>query len=54
MVVGSCVPDVYGNLAVLMCCLEAGAQVEAEVALAVLATMMEWRNSKEGWFLFGR
>lgn len=51
---GCCVPDVYGNLAVLMCCLEADAQVEAEVALAVLATVMEWRNSKEDWFLFGR
>lgn len=45
--------DVYGNLAVLMCCLEADTQVEEEVALAVLATMMEWRNRKEDWFLFG-
>lgn len=50
----ACVTDVYGNLAVLMCCLEADTQVEEEVALAVLATMMEWRNRKEDWFLFGR
>lgn len=50
----ACVTDVYGNLAVLMCCLEADTQVEEEVALAVLATIMEWRNRKEDWFLFGR
>ncbi|XP_035526459.1 E3 ubiquitin-protein ligase listerin [Morone saxatilis] len=45
--------DVYGCLAVLLCCLKANTQVEDEVVQAVLATVMEWRNSKEDWFLFG-
>ncbi|KAK5612984.1 hypothetical protein CRENBAI_003373 [Crenichthys baileyi] len=44
--------SVYGCLAVLLCCLNANAQVEEEVVQAVLATMMEWRNSREDWFLF--
>lgn len=44
--------DVYGCLAVLVCCLNANTQVEDEVVQAILATMMEWRNSKEDWFLF--
>ncbi|XP_020495512.2 E3 ubiquitin-protein ligase listerin [Labrus bergylta] len=44
--------DVYGSLAVLMCCLKADTHIEEEVVLAILATMMEWRNSKEDWFLF--
>ncbi|XP_074528876.1 E3 ubiquitin-protein ligase listerin [Halichoeres trimaculatus] len=45
--------DVYGCLAVLLCCLEANSHVEEEVVMAILATVMEWRNSKEDWFLFG-
>nr|XP_046266953.1 E3 ubiquitin-protein ligase listerin isoform X2 [Scatophagus argus] len=45
--------NVYGCLAVLLCCLESNTQVEEEVVQAILATMMEWRNSKEDWFLFG-
>lgn len=44
--------DVYGCLAVLLCCLQANTQVEEEVVLAILATVMEWRNSREDWFLF--
>ncbi|XP_061596611.1 E3 ubiquitin-protein ligase listerin [Cololabis saira] len=44
--------DVYGCLAVLLCCLDAGTEVEEEVLQALLATMMEWRNSREDWFLF--
>ncbi len=51
---GLCVTDVYGCLAVLQCCLKANTQVEEEVVQAILATVMEWRNSKEDWFLFGR
>uniref|UniRef100_A0A3P8VKB1 E3 ubiquitin-protein ligase listerin n=1 Tax=Cynoglossus semilaevis TaxID=244447 RepID=A0A3P8VKB1_CYNSE len=45
--------DVYGCLVTLMCCLKAKTEVEQEVLQAVLATMMEWRNSREDWFLFG-
>ncbi|XP_073335390.1 E3 ubiquitin-protein ligase listerin [Pagrus major] len=45
--------NVYGCLAVLLCCLKANTQVEEEVLQANLATVMEWRNSKEDWFLFG-
>ncbi|KAM9788487.1 E3 ubiquitin-protein ligase listerin [Neosynchiropus ocellatus] len=45
--------DAHGCLSVLLVCLEAGTQVQEEVLLAVLATMMEWRNSKEECFLFG-
>uniref|UniRef100_A0A8C9Z2U3 E3 ubiquitin-protein ligase listerin n=1 Tax=Sander lucioperca TaxID=283035 RepID=A0A8C9Z2U3_SANLU len=44
--------DVYGCLAVLLCCLKANTQVEEEVVQAIVATVMEWRNSKEDWFLF--
>ncbi|TKS82943.1 E3 ubiquitin-protein ligase listerin [Collichthys lucidus] len=44
---------VYGCLAVLLCCLKANTQVEEEIVQAILATVMEWRNSKEDWFLFG-
>uniref|UniRef100_A0AAQ5YDT3 E3 ubiquitin-protein ligase listerin n=1 Tax=Amphiprion ocellaris TaxID=80972 RepID=A0AAQ5YDT3_AMPOC len=44
--------DVYGCLAVLLCCLQANTHVEEEVVLAILATVMEWRNSREDWFLF--
>uniref|UniRef100_A0A6Q2YC32 E3 ubiquitin-protein ligase listerin n=1 Tax=Esox lucius TaxID=8010 RepID=A0A6Q2YC32_ESOLU len=36
----------------LLCCLEVGSPVDEELLHAVLATMMEWRNSKEDWFLF--
>ncbi|KAG5844610.1 hypothetical protein ANANG_G00164320 [Anguilla anguilla] len=39
-------------LAVLHCCLETETPVEEEVLLAVVATMMEWRNVKEELFLF--
>ncbi|KAM9846961.1 E3 ubiquitin-protein ligase listerin [Aulostomus maculatus] len=45
--------NVYGCLAVLLCCLRANTHIEEEVVLAILATVMEWRNSKEDWFLFG-
>ncbi|XP_044078917.1 E3 ubiquitin-protein ligase listerin [Siniperca chuatsi] len=45
--------NVYGCLAVLLCCLKANTQVEEEVVQAILATVMEWRNSKEDWFHFG-
>ncbi|KAM6907339.1 E3 ubiquitin-protein ligase listerin [Xenentodon cancila] len=44
--------DVYSCLAVLLCCLKADTDVEEEVVEALLATMMEWRNSQEDWFLF--
>uniref|UniRef100_A0A673AMC4 E3 ubiquitin-protein ligase listerin n=1 Tax=Sphaeramia orbicularis TaxID=375764 RepID=A0A673AMC4_9TELE len=44
--------NVYGCLAVLLCCLKADTQVEEEVVQAILATVMEWRNSREDWFLF--
>ncbi|XP_034034250.1 E3 ubiquitin-protein ligase listerin [Thalassophryne amazonica] len=43
--------NVYECLAVLMCCLNDN-PVEEEVLQAILATMMEWRNTKEDWFLF--
>lgn len=49
-----CATDVYGCLAVLLCCLKADTQVDEEIVQAILATVMEWRNSKEDWFLFGR
>uniref|UniRef100_A0A671VE33 E3 ubiquitin-protein ligase listerin n=1 Tax=Sparus aurata TaxID=8175 RepID=A0A671VE33_SPAAU len=48
-----CATDVYGCLAVLLCCLKADTQVDEEIVQAILATVMEWRNSKEDWFLFG-
>ncbi|PWA23009.1 hypothetical protein CCH79_00001849 [Gambusia affinis] len=44
--------NVYGSLAVLLCCLNANTPVEDEVIQAVLATLMEWRNCREDWFLF--
>uniref|UniRef100_A0A665XCC4 E3 ubiquitin-protein ligase listerin n=1 Tax=Echeneis naucrates TaxID=173247 RepID=A0A665XCC4_ECHNA len=44
--------NVYGCLVVLLCCLEANTVIEEEIVHAVLATVMEWRNSKEDWFLF--
>ncbi|XP_008290701.1 E3 ubiquitin-protein ligase listerin [Stegastes partitus] len=44
--------DVYGCLAVLLCCLKSNTQMEEEVVLAILATLMEWRITKEDWFLF--
>ncbi|KAM6985180.1 LOW QUALITY PROTEIN: E3 ubiquitin-protein ligase listerin [Aplochiton taeniatus] len=43
---------VCGCLAVLLCCLKADTMMEQDVLLAVLETMMEWRNSKEDMFLF--
>ncbi|XP_060942216.1 E3 ubiquitin-protein ligase listerin [Limanda limanda] len=45
--------NVYGSLVVLMCCLKANTEMEEEVLYAILVTMMEWRNSREDWFLFG-
>lgn len=48
------VTDVSGCLAVLLCCLQAGTHAKEEVVHAVLTTMIEWRNSKEDWFLFSR
>uniref|UniRef100_A0A8D3CI19 E3 ubiquitin-protein ligase listerin n=1 Tax=Scophthalmus maximus TaxID=52904 RepID=A0A8D3CI19_SCOMX len=47
-----CVTDVFGCLVVLLCCLKANTEIEEEVLQAILATMMEWRNSKDDWFLF--
>uniref|UniRef100_A0A6Q2XR12 E3 ubiquitin-protein ligase listerin n=1 Tax=Esox lucius TaxID=8010 RepID=A0A6Q2XR12_ESOLU len=44
--------SVSGCVSVLLCCLEVGSPVDEELLHAVLATMMEWRNSKEDWFLF--
>lgn len=46
------IADVSGCMAVLLCCLKAQTPVEDEIVQAVLATLMEWRNSKEDWFLF--
>ncbi|KAM9437421.1 E3 ubiquitin-protein ligase listerin isoform 1-T1 [Salvelinus alpinus] len=45
-------PSVCGCVSVLLCCLKASTPVQEEMLTAVLATMMEWRNSKEDWFLF--
>ncbi|XP_077403469.1 E3 ubiquitin-protein ligase listerin [Vanacampus margaritifer] len=45
--------NVYGSVAVLLCCLQADTQVEDEVVPAILSIMMEWRSHKEDWFLFG-
>ncbi|TSK16143.1 E3 ubiquitin-protein ligase listerin [Bagarius yarrelli] len=47
-----CAQSVWASLAVLDCCLQAATPVEEEILLAVMATMLEWRNSKEEWFLF--
>ncbi|XP_030648417.1 E3 ubiquitin-protein ligase listerin [Chanos chanos] len=47
-----CIHSVGACLAVLHCCLKANTAVEEEILQAVMATMMEWRNSKEEWFLF--
>lgn len=49
-----CAADVYECVAVLLCCLTAGAPVQREVLQSVLATMMEWRSSNESCFLFDR
>lgn len=54
IIFGCVFADVYGCLAVLVCCLKANTDVEEEVVQAILATVMEWRNSKEDWFLFSR
>uniref|UniRef100_A0A671LM47 E3 ubiquitin-protein ligase listerin n=1 Tax=Sinocyclocheilus anshuiensis TaxID=1608454 RepID=A0A671LM47_9TELE len=43
---------VWGCLAVLLCCLQADTAVEDEILLAVVATIAEWRTSREEWFLF--
>ncbi|KAK9968251.1 hypothetical protein ABG768_002585 [Culter alburnus] len=47
-----CIDSVRGCLAVLLCCLQAETAVEDEILLAVIATIAEWRNSREEWFLF--
>ncbi|XP_058267542.1 E3 ubiquitin-protein ligase listerin isoform X2 [Hemibagrus wyckioides] len=47
-----CAQSVWACLAVLDCCLQTATPVEDEILLAVIATMLEWRNSKEEWFLF--
>ncbi|XP_073685432.1 E3 ubiquitin-protein ligase listerin [Garra rufa] len=47
-----CIDGVWGCLAVLLCCLQANTAVEDEILLAVIATIAEWRNSREEWFLF--
>ncbi|XP_043106094.1 E3 ubiquitin-protein ligase listerin [Puntigrus tetrazona] len=49
-----CIDSVRGCLAVLLCCLQANTAVEDEILLAVVATIAEWRNSREEWFLFSR
>lgn len=45
-------PGVWACLAVLHICLQAETPFEEEILLAVIATMLEWRNSKEDCFLF--
>uniref|UniRef100_A0A673KHS8 E3 ubiquitin-protein ligase listerin n=1 Tax=Sinocyclocheilus rhinocerous TaxID=307959 RepID=A0A673KHS8_9TELE len=47
-----CIDGVWGCLAVLLCCLQADTAVEDEILLAVIATIAEWRTSREEWFLF--
>ncbi|TRZ03495.1 hypothetical protein DNTS_000509, partial [Danionella cerebrum] len=47
-----CIHSVLRCLAVLLCCLKADTAVEDEILLAVMATIAEWRNSREEWFLF--
>lgn len=48
-----CVQGVWACLSVLhCCCLQAQTAIEKEILLAVVATMLEWRNTKEEWFLF--
>ncbi|XP_066507230.1 E3 ubiquitin-protein ligase listerin [Hoplias malabaricus] len=47
-----CALSVWACLAVLHSCLNAETPVEEEIFLAVIATMLEWRNSKEEWFFF--
>uniref|UniRef100_A0A671LNF2 E3 ubiquitin-protein ligase listerin n=1 Tax=Sinocyclocheilus anshuiensis TaxID=1608454 RepID=A0A671LNF2_9TELE len=47
-----CIDGVWGCLAVLLCCLQADTAVEDEILLAVVATIAEWRTSREEWFLF--
>lgn len=49
-----CAADVYECLAVLLCCLTADTPVPVEAFQSVLAAMMEWRSSNDGWFLFDR
>ncbi|KAK1800486.1 hypothetical protein P4O66_005706 [Electrophorus voltai] len=44
--------SVWACLAVLNCCLQATTPVEEEILLAVVATVLECRNSREEWFLF--
>ncbi|XP_062870283.1 E3 ubiquitin-protein ligase listerin [Trichomycterus rosablanca] len=49
-----CAESVWACLAVLHSCLQTETPFEEEILLAVIATMLEWRNSKEDWFLFNR
>lgn len=44
---GLCVADAYG-------CLRANTPVQDKVLQATVVAMMEWRYSKEAWFLFDR
>ncbi|XP_051540876.1 E3 ubiquitin-protein ligase listerin isoform X2 [Myxocyprinus asiaticus] len=48
----NCTDSVRACLAVLLCCLQANTAVEDEILLAFVATIAEWRNSREEWFLF--
>ncbi|KAL7847637.1 hypothetical protein AOLI_G00223550 [Acnodon oligacanthus] len=47
-----CAHSVCACLAMLHSCLQAETPVEKEILLAVMATLLEWRNSREEWFLF--
>lgn len=46
------ISDVSGCMAVLLCCLEAQTPIEDDIVLNILDILMQWRNSKEDWFLF--
>ncbi|XP_076876676.1 E3 ubiquitin-protein ligase listerin [Brachyhypopomus gauderio] len=46
--------SVWACLAVLNCCLQAATPVDEEILLAIIATMLEFRTSREEWFLFSR
>ncbi|XP_051973695.1 E3 ubiquitin-protein ligase listerin [Xyrauchen texanus] len=48
----NCTDSVRACLAVLLCCLQANTAVEDEILLAFVATIAEWRSSREEWFLF--
>lgn len=46
------ISDVSGCMAVLLCCLKAQTPIDDDVVLNVVDMLMQWRNSKEDWFLF--